>query len=825
MATSNEQLKNIFQDLKSKFDNHPFIKVLPLEGDPPEKYEIQYSIQGLAQDSEGKVVESKEHTVSINIPFGFPHFPPSCTPQSPTFHPDFDQAAICIGEFWNKDRSLAELVIHIGQMIAGELYSTENAFNDSAAEWYQNIADQLPFGKMDFSFSSPAQEAEITFDDEDLLLDGMDTLDESDITGHADYFGNEQPTLEHDQEISFPSTAKSSGKSSVNRVYLLIRQKRFYELSGFLNELGEEDNFDDRVEIEQKISDLLEKAKTLQREADEFEHQGNPQMALELFEKVAAIVPDFPNIDENIERTKNSVELAGGDWESQGEAEDYEPGDLDKSDTKKRRVAFFEESSKKSIRLLPILGVVLAIVLAIVFITPLFTAKSHLKTADELYQQCQKFLEQGNFNQADVQCAEALESLKMISLYKTGERDEMERQIALTLSSDKMRQGLAGRVFFQGKYINKTDRDRMLEFNRQKTAGDNFFEKSQWKKAVGQYNAALKTVQPISDSFIDVLRQEVRNKIKVSAINLSIDRGFSLLSRGDLEKSQEMFTSALADAENLPEELGGDLISRIQPKIQEIQYLQHLDLGKKFFSANDWESAIQQYEKALQLRDTSMSQLGDEDDTSLYANMAEAELFALINSAKDAFSQSLLDDAIKNYQEAINLLKTKRDLLTRINTDEIQQQLERIILRTRIVQLKQTADKELDNQKFDKAISTFSKVITVIAQNGFEKDQEFKAIIDGTKETIAETRKKALVAGRVEYLEENYKKIFEENYSAAVPEYLSEPKATFLRYIDNGKELYEIQCLEENRGRKLRLVMLYSYDPSRKKWAFYSENG
>ncbi len=823
MATSNEQLKNIYQDLKAKFDNHPFINVIPIDGDPPEKYEIQYSILGLIQDNDGNVIESGSHSVFINIPFGYPHFPPSCTPQSPTFHPDFDQAAICIGEFWNKDRSLAELVLYMGKMISGEIYSTENAFNDSATDWYLNIADQLPFEKKDFSYSSSPQESEIGFAEEDLMLESMDTLDDSDITGHTDYFGDSQPTLE-DSEISFPSTAKSSGKSSVNRVYLLIRQKRFYELSGFLNELGEEDNFDDRVEIEQKISDLLEKAKTLQREADEFEHQGNPKMALELFEKVAAIVPDFPNIDENIERTRNSVELAGDDWETETEPEDSEQTVQEAKTSQKRRVAFFEDGSKKTMRLLPILGVVLAIGLAIVFITPLFTAKSHLETADQLYQQCQSFIEQGNFNRAEIQCREALEKLKKISLYKTDERDAMERQIELTLSSDKMEQGLAGRVFFQGKYVRKTDMDRMLTFNTQKAEGDTFYEKSLWKKAIGQYNAALKTAQPISDTFIDVLRQEIRNKITVSEINLSIERGFSLLSRGELEKSNEMFTSALADAEKLPEELGGALISQIQPKIQEIQYLQHLDLGKKYFSANDWESAIKQYEKALQLRDTSLAPLGNDDTASLYANMAEAELFALINSAKDAFSQSRLDDAIKNYQEAIGLLKSKKDLLKRINPDEIEQQLERIILRTRIVQLKQIADDELNNKKFDKAIATFNKVITVITKNGFEKDQEFKAIIDGTKETIAETRKNAIVAGRINYLEKNYKKIFEENYSAAVPEYLSEPKATFLRYLENGNELYEIQCLEENRGRKLRLVMLYSYDPKKKKWEFYSNN-
>ncbi|MDJ0622881.1 MAG: tetratricopeptide repeat protein [Desulfocapsaceae bacterium] len=825
MANPNAQLKEIHEDLKAKFDNHPFIKIIPFDDDPPEKYEVQYSILGLSQDSDGNIKPSREHSVFINIPFGFPHFPPSCTPQTPTFHPDFDQAAICIGEFWNKDRTMPELVMHIGKMICGEVYSTENTFNDAAADWYQKISEELPFEELDFSYSSPPQEDEIlAVTDEELELDDIDTLDDNDISGHADYFDSTNKAFS-DEEISFPSPPTSSGKSSINRVYLLIRQKRFYELSGFLNELPDEDHFDDRAEIDEKISNLLAKAQKLQKEADEFEHQGNPQLALELFEKVAEIVTDFPGIEENIERTRNSVELASGDWASDdaGATDSALEGKAAEGKTK-RRVAFFEESSKKSIRLLPILAGVLAIVLAIVFISPLFTANSRLEKANQLYSQCKSFIDQSHFARAEEQCNQALDTLKKISLYKTSERDALQSEITLTMSSKEMEQGLAGRVFFEGKYVRKSDMSRMVEFNSQKEKGDEFYEKSSWKKAIGQYTAALKTAQPISDSFIDVLRQEVRNKVSVAEINLAIDRGFSLLSRGELEKSKEMFADALQDAEALPEELGGSLISRIEPKLNEIQYLQHLDLGKKYFSANDWESAIQQYEKALQLRDITAVQENMGDTDALYANMAEAELFSLINSARDAFSSSQLDDAIRHYQEAIDLLTQKEDLLERVNPDEIRQQLNRIILRARIVQFKKKADSELENERFAKATASYNRVIEVIRANGYEKDEEFQNIIEGTKETIAETRNKAEIAKRIDYLVENYKDIFEENYSAAVPEYLSEPKATFLRFLENGNELYEIQCLENNRGRKLRLVMLYSYNPSRKTWQFYSEN-
>ena len=821
MATPNEQLREIYQDLQNKFGDHKYIRVIPFDDDPPEKYEIKYSILGLAQDSDGKVVEAKEHSIFINIPFGFPHFPPSCTPQTPTFHPDFDQAAICIGEFWNKDRTLPELILHIGKMISGEIYSTENAFNDSAVAWYQKIAHQIPFEDIDLSYAEDVEPEQFDLSEDDLVPHTIDTLDDNDISSAGDYISSGQMKVP-DDEYSFPTTAQPSGKSSVNRVHLLIRQKRYYELSLFLNDLPDDEQFDDREEIESNITNLLNKAKKLQKEADEFEHQGDPKMALELFEKVAGIVPDFPNIQENINRTKNSIDLAD-EWDAEAE-ELVDTVDEQKSDTKQeKRVAFFEETTKTTVRLLPILGVVIALVLAVVFIMPLFSANSNIEKATQMYNQCTRFMEMAQFTRAQAQCEDAQAVLKKISLYKKKERDALQRQIKLTLNSEEMEQGLVGRVFFQGKFVKKTDMDRILKFNDQKNQADEYFNKSSWKKASDYYSEALKTAQPVIDSFEETRIQEVKDKISIAEINLAINRGFSLLSRGELERSKEMFGDALAAAEALPEEFGGSLISRISPKLQEIQYLQHLDLGKKYFDANDWESAIKEYEKALQLRDLSTVSAEHVDADSLYANMAEAELYSLINTAKDAFSKANMDSAIEEYQNAIDLLEAKKELLKRINPDEIKQQLERIILRTRIVQFKKEADEKLEKFRYQDAITSLEQVIASVTASGLQEDKEFKAIIQGTRKTIADTRSKAAIAKRITYLEKNFKDLFVANYSAAVPEYLSEPKATFLRF-ENNKELYELQCLERRQGRRLRLVMLYSYDPAQNSWQFYTSS-
>jgi len=830
MATPNEQLRNTLQEIKAAFKANPYIQTIPADGDPPEKYEIRYNILGLARDEDGNIIETRNHIVFISIPFGFPHFPPSCSPRSVTFHPDFDQASICIGEFWTKDKTLTELIVHIGKMISGEVYSRENVFNDAALAWYRKIAGKLPFENIDLSLPPLENTVSPALSEELIQPPGIDILNNDDFTDSTDYLDDEwESDLEKQEERLTPSTLRSSGKSSVNRIQLLIRQKRYYELSIFLNELSETERPEDLIDIETNVESVLKNAQNLQREADEFEHRGDPQKALELFEKVAHLVPDFPNIEENIERTRNSVELSGDDWTTDEWAADDgtsdQPGSPDEPPPgkPKKRVAFFEETTKVTIKYLPLLGGIIVLALAMFFITPLITAKSHLEKSLHLYNDCAQLIDQGQFKKAQIECDEALSTLKKISIYKNDERDALQKQIKLTLASEDMIQGLSGRVLFEGKYVRKADMDRVSDFNALRKEGDALYDKSLWLNAVDKYRSALKNVKPIQENIEESYLRDISEKIRIAEIHITANKGSALMSRGELEKSHEMYASALSEAEALPEELGRDLVTMIEPKIHEIEYLQHLDLGEKFFNTDDWESAVKQYEKALQLRVNSSISDNRRDVDSLYANMAEAELFSYISGAKNAFSQAKLDQAIGKYQEAIRLLNSKKDLLQRINPDEIKQQLERIILRTRIVQYKQMADVHLQNERNSEAITTLEKVISAVNLNNLQDDMEFKTIIEGTRQTITETRDKATTARRIAYLKDNYKEIFETNYSAAIPEYLSDPKVTFLRNIE-GKELYELQCLESNRGRKLRLLMLYLYDPILKTWQFYSES-
>ncbi len=298
MATATKQLEAIYQEISQRFSDNGHISVTPLDGEPPEKYEVTYRIIGIYKDKSGRILEKDSHTITINIPFGFPHFPPSCKPKTDLFHPDFDPAAICIGEFWGKDRSISDLIFYIGTMISGRAFSTDNAFNEEAAQWYKENSSRLPFDKIDFSKEIGSKEASggLTLESNGTAVDAT-----SEIV-------NKIPA-----ESIKPETAavENASKIDPDKFKLLAKQHRYFELDGALAALSSEESFAAAEKLSSQAAAALQQARELYDEGSNFEHQGNPGRALDAFKKVASAVADYPGIQEDIERTTQAKELLG----------------------------------------------------------------------------------------------------------------------------------------------------------------------------------------------------------------------------------------------------------------------------------------------------------------------------------------------------------------------------------------------------------------------------------------------------------------------------------------------------------------------------------
>jgi hypothetical protein len=132
------------ESMQRRFASWPLIQICGQSGIPAEIYRIRYDIKGLCVDASGNIVERDSHELEINLSLGYPRRAPQCRMIAPVFHPNFDDASVCIGDFWAASEALDDLVIRIGRMIAYQEYNTRSPLNGLAAKWAAENHHLLP---------------------------------------------------------------------------------------------------------------------------------------------------------------------------------------------------------------------------------------------------------------------------------------------------------------------------------------------------------------------------------------------------------------------------------------------------------------------------------------------------------------------------------------------------------------------------------------------------------------------------------------------------------------------------------------------------------
>jgi predicted Zn finger-like uncharacterized protein len=137
------RLQADFEKLSDYVRRHPRLKIIQSEGEPPERYQLEYRIRSLRQVNE-ELVQVKSHLVEIALPRNYPRVPPQCRMLSPVFHPNIAPHAICVGDHWSAGEPLASLVARIGEMLAYQSYNVKSPLNGEAARWVEQHLDELP---------------------------------------------------------------------------------------------------------------------------------------------------------------------------------------------------------------------------------------------------------------------------------------------------------------------------------------------------------------------------------------------------------------------------------------------------------------------------------------------------------------------------------------------------------------------------------------------------------------------------------------------------------------------------------------------------------
>lgn len=140
-----------FELIERVFSNHPFVRLVDAEGTPPEKYTFAMQVEGLAPTGEDGFAPCPIHQVQVFLPLDYPRCPPFCRMTTPVFHPNIDPQKICIGDHWSAGQSLAQMVIHIAEMLCYQRYNLKSPLNARAAAWAEQHPEKLPLQSVDLS--------------------------------------------------------------------------------------------------------------------------------------------------------------------------------------------------------------------------------------------------------------------------------------------------------------------------------------------------------------------------------------------------------------------------------------------------------------------------------------------------------------------------------------------------------------------------------------------------------------------------------------------------------------------------------------------------
>lgn len=836
MSASANQLAEIYQQLKKRFLSHPVISVTPTKGDPPEQYEIVYTLPGFCKTGEGNIVESVNHQVELAIPFGFPHFPPSCKPKGDIFHPDFDPAAICLGDFWRQDRSLCDLIIHIGQMVNGEFYSASNAFNEEAAAWYRNNSAKFPLTRITWLTTNDCQSAA-----NDTHLHPIDILDDDDLTTDFDFLALDDEG--QDEEIILNTSFPEVDSSSVLDLELfnrLDRQKKYYTLLKTGEHCGHSSEAVKMFCL--KARDKIALVEKLHHDAKKFEKKGDARIAFEKYQQIATIVADFPAIDSDILRIKNSLALSD-DVHAEKIADIFDPyvsveapvpdknvvpphkkataQSAEKATAGKNHlqdVVLAKSHNKNKFCLLLFLGVLTIAIGSSGYFW--YSTNNKLSEANTASAECSASLANNQFKKAERFCAQALQLVDQIKFIHQDEAQRLEQSLRQALQSEEFTQGLAGNILYDGRYIPEDEAKILLSIQRQLKEANALFLDEKWPAATQLFTTLL--AQTENSTYLEHhVIEDMQHKCLIAEFRMSYDPAQTSMRDSQWEDAIEKLLQAQKVLMSLPETERERYSAQLQEALQKSQFANLKEQGDLSFTGADWLSAIASYNLALNRGQESA--LSPESIDAIKNNIKRAELYTTISKGNKAFASGSWDDAIAAYYQASNLLSESRSMPSTADPDINVLKLDRIILQASIIRDRQTAQTLIENDELVKAKRMYQQILANIIGSSLRTEEEFIKTETEINTAIRVLDEKIFLTEKEEYLKNNFQSLFVANYSSAIPENLTNPVISNTKKT-GSKFIFRMQCTETGGGRPLTLVMFYAYDKKTGKWSLFSES-
>nr|WP_320011384.1 hypothetical protein [uncultured Desulfobulbus sp.] len=782
-----QQLADDYAQLKDFLELYPNIVILKAEGQPPDNYDIEYKLRGYCRDDDNNVTIGSTHQVRISLPFGYPHFAPIAKPLTPIFHPDVDPAAIRIAEQWQSNPSLPELVLHIGEMISGNVFNLEDPFQQEAAAWYKSHSEQLPLDTLSLA---DIQETEEQLDD--LVDDTFASLG-----------------LEEDD---FLAPEKPVDPGEIDYIRELVADNKIFAANKLLSDLPESAEFPDREEIQQTIGKVLRKTDQLFKLAEQLEDMSKFDEAIEVTENLLAIASDAPGVDAlraRIEQSYQNYLTAGPQLEEVMDVPSKSSPPAPPDETL-RKGKVHRPRLGSSIPLKPILLAMLFLGLCVGTISLYFKDQNTLSQSQANLLKGQLLLDKNQFDAALDALESARQSLSNLTILRF-RKNTYEEGIVKLITSPELQEGLKGKILYQGEYMLADTAASLKQLNVLTNQGEDLSNRNKVSEALTLYRQALQFAHEHN-----LIKQQ--EPLKEIIQSLELQQTLSLAERAEQnnnwEEAAEAYRKALSLSSNI-QSLG--TIGDITHRLTAATFRHDLDQSKKAFTQSQWEETIDYLEKAQATIDANPSVVSKKERQDLHKLLVNARLYLMLTKAREAYEGKNWDQAVTQYQNALELLKNEPDSTEELVGDSVNK-IARTLLMVRIAQLQDKVLVKEGNEDSPGVIAESRQILRLIDSSPFAEDSSVKEVREKVSKKISDQQGIINRQNKITWLEENFESIFRNNYPTFRGSKLLQPKAVFMKKIGN-KSLFTLTCIEKSQGTASKLELAYLYDPATDKWS------
>ena len=462
-------------------------------------------------------------------------------------------------------------------------------------------------------------------------------------------------------------------------------------------------------------------------------------MALERYQTIKDLAPDFPEIDKDISRAQYSVEMLG-DWATE---------DSLKEDTNDKKKSTAESKGKKTeppapkspatqqqreqTSLWPAILVGSGCLAVLLTLTGAYLYfNSQLGQAQTKFEECQQLLDKDLFSDADPKCTDALELTFKVLFVKQQEKKLLTEKIKGLQSSEKLKNGLA--------FSEKTT--SLPEWQKFMLLADTNLADDKWKDAITNYTHSFQLATDIPTVDHATLNK-IRRNIATAQFNIYLQTGEQALAESNGDAAKNNFDKAMELAKQNPH-IPPEAISRIKSFTGQIEFNKLMVAGEENFSKGNWQNALVAFEQAQKI-DQTFSFSNAKTVASLQKVLVKTKVFNALEQGKKTFADAQWDQAINQYETAIQLLEENSEVLRRDNPLQSQQKISRLMLHAAIIRDKQNVATYLKNKELTQAIDKLQGIIETINMSSFAKEQEFQTIIKETRLSINQAQEDILI--------------------------------------------------------------------------------